>query len=144
MMIIWDTGVLILFYFRAASSPLKTLEGHTKGILSLAWCKDDSDLLLSCGKDNRIIVWNPNSAQVVLQRFFQWYCSRTTTNQYFRMILWENYNKPICLGDIVAKLQQINISGWYCGRTPTNQYFRVILLQNCNKPIFQGDIVAEL
>ena len=49
--------------FRAASSPLKTLEGHTKGILSLAWCKDDSDLLLSCGKDNRILVWNPNSPQ---------------------------------------------------------------------------------
>jgi WD40 repeat protein len=49
---------------RLASSPLKTLEGHQKGVLSVAWCKDDSDLLLSCGKDNRILVWNPNSAQV--------------------------------------------------------------------------------
>jgi WD40 repeat protein len=49
---------------RLASSPLKTLEGHQKGVLSVAWCKNDSDLLLSCGKDNRILVWNPNSPQV--------------------------------------------------------------------------------
>jgi len=57
------TPVIQIWDLRLASSPLKTLEGHTKGILSLAWCKDDSDLLLSCGKDNRIIVWNPNSPQ---------------------------------------------------------------------------------
>jgi len=57
------TPIIQIWDLRAASSPLKTLEGHTKGILSLAWCKDDSDLLLSCGKDNRIIVWNPNQAQ---------------------------------------------------------------------------------
>jgi protein transport protein SEC31 len=52
------------FLHRLASSPLKTLEGHQKGVLSVAWCKNDSDLLLSCGKDNRILVWNPNSPQV--------------------------------------------------------------------------------
>lgn len=57
------TPIIQIWDLRAASSPLKTLEGHTKGILSLAWCKDDSDLLLSCGKDNRILVWNPNSPQ---------------------------------------------------------------------------------
>ena len=50
-----------LFFNRLASSPLKTLDAHSKGILSVAWCQDDSDLLLSCGKDNRIICWNPNS-----------------------------------------------------------------------------------
>jgi len=32
-----------------------------RGILSLAWCPCDSDLLLSCGKDNRILCWNPNT-----------------------------------------------------------------------------------
>jgi len=32
-----------------------------RGILSLAWCPSDSDLLLSCGKDNRILCWNPNT-----------------------------------------------------------------------------------
>lgn len=32
-------------------------------MLSLAWCTDDPDLLLSCAKDNRILCWNPNSNQ---------------------------------------------------------------------------------
>ena len=32
-----------------------------RGILSVAWCQRDPDLLLSCGKDNRILCWNPNS-----------------------------------------------------------------------------------
>ncbi|GBN13738.1 Protein transport protein Sec31A, partial [Araneus ventricosus] len=31
------------------------------GVLSIAWCAQDPDLLLSCGKDNRILCWNPNS-----------------------------------------------------------------------------------
>ena len=31
------------------------------GVLSMAWCPQDADLLLSCGKDNRILCWNPNS-----------------------------------------------------------------------------------
>lgn len=32
-----------------------------RGVLSVAWCPQDPDLLLSCGKDNRILCWNPNS-----------------------------------------------------------------------------------
>ena len=62
--IAWSETKQNVFFSRLASSPLKTMEGHTKGVLSLAWCKDDSDLLMSCGKDNRILVWNPNSPQV--------------------------------------------------------------------------------
>ena len=34
---------------------------HYRGVLDIAWCGQDSDLLLSCGKDNRILCWNPNS-----------------------------------------------------------------------------------
>ena len=30
-------------------------------MLSLSWCPQDADLLLSCGKDNRTICWNPNA-----------------------------------------------------------------------------------
>lgn len=42
-------------------SPLKTLHGHQRGVLSIAWNPHDPDLLLSCAKDNRILCWNPNS-----------------------------------------------------------------------------------
>lgn len=40
---------------------LKTLRGHDSGVLSLSWCVQDSDLLLSCGKDNRTILWDPQT-----------------------------------------------------------------------------------
>ena len=56
------TPVIQIWDLRSASSPLRTLEGHHKGVLSLAWCQADPDLLISCGKDNRLLVWNPNSA----------------------------------------------------------------------------------
>ena len=40
---------------------LQILRGHDSGVLSLSWCAKDSDLLLSCGKDNRTVLWNPQS-----------------------------------------------------------------------------------
>lgn len=55
--------IIQLWDLRFATSPLKTLENHQRGVLSLAWCAKDSDLLVSCGKDNRILCWNPNSNQ---------------------------------------------------------------------------------
>lgn len=37
------------------------MHGHDGGVLSLSWCPQDSDLLLSCGKDNRNVCWNPQT-----------------------------------------------------------------------------------
>ncbi|KAG1671259.1 Protein transport protein Sec31A [Nymphon striatum] len=56
-----QTPVIQLWDLRFATSPLKVLENHQRGVLSLAWCKQDPDLLISCGKDSRILCWNPNS-----------------------------------------------------------------------------------
>ncbi|XP_017777506.1 PREDICTED: protein transport protein Sec31A isoform X2 [Nicrophorus vespilloides] len=53
--------IIQLWDLRFATSPLKTLENHQRGILSMAWCTQDPDLLISCAKDNRIVCWNPNS-----------------------------------------------------------------------------------
>ena len=53
--------VIQVWDLRLASSPLRTLERHSRGVLGLSWCEKDSDLLLSCGKDNRIYCWNPNA-----------------------------------------------------------------------------------
>lgn len=36
----------------------------TRGVLAIAWSLADPELLLSCGKDNRILCWNPNTAEV--------------------------------------------------------------------------------
>ncbi|XP_031840951.2 COPII coat complex component secretory 31 isoform X1 [Nomia melanderi] len=53
--------IIELWDLRFATSPLKTLQNHQRGVLSIAWNPHDSDLLLSCAKDNRILCWNPNS-----------------------------------------------------------------------------------
>lgn len=39
----------------------QVLERHQRGILSMAWSRDDPDLFLTCGKDNRLICWNANT-----------------------------------------------------------------------------------
>ncbi|XP_077999565.1 protein transport protein Sec31A-like isoform X2 [Glandiceps talaboti] len=54
--------VIQMWDLRFATSPLKTLENHQRGVLAIAWCPQDPDLLLSCAKDNRILCWNPNSS----------------------------------------------------------------------------------
>ena len=48
---------------RNSNAPEKVLHGHEGGVLSLSWCQQDSDLLLSCGKDNRTICWNPQTGE---------------------------------------------------------------------------------
>ncbi|KAF6032160.1 SEC31A [Bugula neritina] len=53
--------VIQLWDLRFAASPLKVLERHTRGILSMAWSRADPDLLISCGKDNKLLCWNPNA-----------------------------------------------------------------------------------
>lgn len=53
--------VIQLWDLRYASSPVKNLLGHQKGVLSMSWCSEDPDLLISCGKDNRLLIWNPSS-----------------------------------------------------------------------------------
>ncbi|XP_043196008.1 protein transport protein Sec31A-like, partial [Amphibalanus amphitrite] len=55
------TPAIQLWDLRFATAPLKTLQRHQKGILSLAWCQRDSHLLLSAGKDDKILCWDPHS-----------------------------------------------------------------------------------
>ncbi|KAH8116058.1 WD40 repeat-like protein [Phellopilus nigrolimitatus] len=57
--------VVMVWDLRNARAPEKILTGHEKGILSLSWCKQDADLLLSCGKDNRALCWNPQTAEII-------------------------------------------------------------------------------
>ncbi|XP_056874425.1 protein transport protein Sec31A isoform X4 [Takifugu flavidus] len=59
--------VIQMWDLRFATSPLKILENHTRGVLSIAWSMADPELLLSCGKDSRILCWNPNTAEVLYE-----------------------------------------------------------------------------
>ena len=51
----------------SASLPLATLSGHTEGILSISWCPNDPTLLLSCGKDNKTMMWDLMHLQCVYE-----------------------------------------------------------------------------
>ena len=39
-------------------SSCRVSSGHTEGILSVSWCPTDPSLLLSCGKDNKTMMWD--------------------------------------------------------------------------------------
>ncbi|XP_048075162.1 protein transport protein Sec31B isoform X16 [Ursus arctos] len=53
--------VIQLWDLRFASSPLKVLESHSRGILAVSWSQADAELLLSSAKDNQILCWNLGS-----------------------------------------------------------------------------------
>jgi protein transport protein SEC31 len=55
-----ETPVIEIWDLKKGYEPIKELKGHSKGILSLSWCPDDSNLLLSSGKDSQVLIWNPN------------------------------------------------------------------------------------
>ncbi|CAL1599669.1 unnamed protein product [Knipowitschia caucasica] len=72
--------VIQMWDLRFATSPLKVLENHTRGILSISWSQADPELLLSSAKDNRILCWNPNTGEVIYEL--------PTTNQWCFDVQW--------------------------------------------------------
>lgn len=72
--------VIQIWDLRFATSPLKVLENHKRGILSISWSQADSELLLSSAKDNRILCWNPNTGEVIYEL--------PTTNQWCFDVQW--------------------------------------------------------
>ncbi|XP_013862446.1 protein transport protein Sec31A isoform X2 [Austrofundulus limnaeus] len=72
--------VIQMWDLRFATSPLKVLENHTRGILSISWNQADAELLLSSAKDNRILCWNPNTGDVIYEL--------PTTNQWCFDVQW--------------------------------------------------------
>ena len=59
------TPIVQMWDLRNAHSPARVLTGHSRGILDMSWCPFDSSMLLTCGKDNRTICWNPNTAEMM-------------------------------------------------------------------------------
>uniref|UniRef100_A0A8C4PR65 Protein transport protein Sec31A n=1 Tax=Equus asinus asinus TaxID=83772 RepID=A0A8C4PR65_EQUAS len=59
--------VVQMWDLRFATSPLRVLENHARGILAIAWSMADPELLLSCGKDAKILCSNPNTGEVLYE-----------------------------------------------------------------------------
>lgn len=76
--------VLQLWDLRYATAPSKTLQIHTRGVLGLTWCPKDPEMMVSCGKDYKIMCWNPNSNLPngeILSEI-------ATTNQWYSDVSW--------------------------------------------------------
>ncbi|CCF60741.1 hypothetical protein KAFR_0L01320 [Kazachstania africana CBS 2517] len=62
-----DPSILV-WDLRNANTPLQVLDqGHSKGIISLDWCHEDESLMLSSGRDNTVLLWNPESGEKLSQ-----------------------------------------------------------------------------
>ncbi len=46
-----------------------------RGILDLQWSPNDGNLLMSSGKDNKIICWNPNDLSVMAEIVYEIPCN---------------------------------------------------------------------
>lgn len=63
-----NDSVILIWDLRNANTPLKILpQEHSKGIISLDWCIQDENLLLSSGRDNICILWNPEKGEKLTQ-----------------------------------------------------------------------------
>eukprot|EP00698_Gefionella_okellyi_P004125 TRINITY_DN13861_c0_g1_i1.p1 TRINITY_DN13861_c0_g1~~TRINITY_DN13861_c0_g1_i1.p1 ORF type:complete len:1141 (-),score=252.13 TRINITY_DN13861_c0_g1_i1:7-3429(-) len=60
-------SALQLWDLRKAVSPVLSLTGHNKGVLSVSWCPHDPSLLLTCGKDNRTLCWDPSVGELLCE-----------------------------------------------------------------------------
>ena len=56
--------VILMWDLRNAHAADRVITGHRKGILSVSWCPNDSSLLASAAKDNRVILWNAKSGEM--------------------------------------------------------------------------------
>lgn len=46
-------------------APINVFKGHSGGVLSLSWSPHDPSLVLSTGKDSRILCWNPETLEIL-------------------------------------------------------------------------------
>ncbi|KAF7824612.1 protein transport protein SEC31-like protein B-like [Senna tora] len=58
---------LRLWDMRNIMTPVKEFVGHSRGVIAMSWCPNDSSYLLSCGKDSRTICWDTTSGEIVCE-----------------------------------------------------------------------------
>jgi protein transport protein SEC31 len=60
-----DQPVIHMWNLVNTYAPEKTLQAHTQGVLSMSWCRTDTNLLLSTGKDKRTLLWDTTTSEVI-------------------------------------------------------------------------------
>lgn len=58
---------LRLWDMRNVMTPIKEFVGHTRGVIAMSWCPNDSSYLLTCGKDSRTICWDTISGEIAYE-----------------------------------------------------------------------------
>ena len=56
-------SVILLWDLRNISSPIKRISGHSSGVSTIIWPESDERLLISAGKDGKIISWNLETSE---------------------------------------------------------------------------------
>ena len=70
---------------------------YYRGVLSVAWCPQDSDLLLTAAKDNRVLCWNPNSSQPGGEVISKWFIKVVVYRKLKNLhIFWLYTSDSIC------------------------------------------------
>ncbi|KAK9505402.1 hypothetical protein O3M35_009469 [Rhynocoris fuscipes] len=86
--------VVQLWDLRFATAPVKSFHGHNRGVLTLSWCTQDSDFLVSAGKDNKILCWNPNAQEPDNDII----CEIPNTQQWIFEVGWCPRNPSLLVG----------------------------------------------
>merc|ERR1719282_1467292 len=101
---------------RNCSYPFKEMAGHTKGILGVAWNPMDPNLILSCGKDNRVICWSVVSGK------FETFCEIPSQQSNFE-VRWAPHRPSVISAashsgavSIHSVQQQQTAGSQYCPR----------------------------
>lgn len=119
-----STPAILLWDLRNSNAPERTLQGHEQGILSLSWCQQDSDILLSSGKDNKTLCWNPQTGEL-LGKFLEatnWTFETRFSPHYPNLAATASFDGKIAIQTLQSTNQPIN-QGTSNGFTDGEDFF---------------------
>lgn len=104
--------VIQLWDLRYATAPSKTLQVHSRGVLGMTLCPQDTSLMISCAKDNKIVCWNANSednqgeilADIALTT--QWYSDVSWCPQNPAIVAASSYDGIVSVYSLSGGVQQ--------------------------------------
>ena len=129
-----NSPVILLWDLRNANAPEKVIQGHQKGILSLDWSKQDPEILLTCGKDNTTILWNPIKAIKLAQY-------STATNWVFQTRFAPSFPDIFATASFDGKITVQSIQSTNTGKQPVasneNDFWNEISTSGPEKPVVE-------